>query len=113
VNLNDYDYTTRLRVFAEIADHLLPLFSVRALWPVVCNFLFFLGDTDLSIRNNASYSLTKLVTHIADNLPTSLEHIQFIQNSIFASIRRRVRSSNTLIRGEFILILGKVERKRE
>lgn len=102
---DEYDYTTRLKAFADINSELFfNQVDTNQILPIIYNYLFFLNDNDTSIRNNASYGLSQLMKFIANskkklsNDEKSTNLFYLVNKILFHSITKSIKLKDPFIR---------------
>ncbi|RUP48500.1 hypothetical protein BC936DRAFT_144478 [Jimgerdemannia flammicorona] len=112
--LDEPDYDKRLDAFAKVTQQLHMVFDDVQWLPLLHNFLFSMQDMEeMSIRNNASFAVTRFIDRCADTVDPALKEkfISSLTHVIFPGIKKGMKSSFELVRMEYATILDHAVKK--
>ncbi|KAK9722628.1 U3 snoRNP protein [Basidiobolus ranarum] len=113
--LDEPDFDRRLVAFATLTQTIYLEFTPDQWLPVLHNLIYFVQDPEeMSIRNNASFALTKFVDRTIDIKDSELnaKFHNLLTHVVFPSIRKGMRSRQEIIRVEFLTILAHAIKER-
>ena len=100
--IDEYDFNVRLSNFAEIEKNLT---SVDKLLyqSLLYNYMFYLRDPDMSIRNSATHGIHKFIEFIKDQPDQS----SLLQNLLLPALKKNIVSTHeSYIRQELLALLS-------
>jgi U3 small nucleolar RNA-associated protein 20 len=111
--IDDYDFDRRISAVHLIADRLHKELDTEQLYPVICNLLFYLHETETSLRTNASHALQLIIKHIASLLDPSARSrfSSLIVEAVLPTIRKNIRMAPKDTRNESMSIMGTIVRQ--
>lgn len=112
--LDEPDYDRRLSAFAKITQQLYLVCDDVQWLPLLHNFLFSMQDMEeLSIRNNASFAITRFIDRCADVQASVMQEkfVGLLSHVIYPGIKKGMRSPLELIRMEYVTVLDHAVKK--
>ncbi|ORY03876.1 hypothetical protein K493DRAFT_276201 [Basidiobolus meristosporus CBS 931.73] len=113
--LDEPDFDRRLAAFGTLTQTTYLEFTPDQWLPILHNLIYFVQDPEeMSIRNNASFALTKFVDRTIGIEDPELygKFHNLLTHVVFPAIRKGMKSRQELIRVEFLTILAHAIRVR-
>jgi hypothetical protein len=113
--IDEPDYERRMSAYTKINEELVHTLPERSMSFIIANYLSFVPNDDLSIRNNAIFGLTLIIKRIAAQIdgetgeprpgPNTLP-LTFVTQMIMGEAKRQLNSSIELVRREFLGVMS-------
>ena len=104
--VNEPDFDRRLAAFMTLNEERYGTLSAREWLPISYNALHFIQDPEeLAIRNNAAFTLRRLVGVVASDAPASEIELIFMR-TVLPAVKHTLRSKSELVRAEALGVIA-------
>lgn len=99
------DFERRMSAFATLNENAYAKLTPLQWLPILNNVLFFIHDSEeLSIRNNAAYTMRRFIE--ATQVTINPELHSLFSKVLFTGLKRGLRTKNELIRAELVAVIA-------
>ncbi|KAJ3000279.1 U3 snoRNP protein [Globomyces sp. JEL0801] len=109
--IDEPDFNTRFTAYSEMNQTAYLSFSIPEWKPILYNFFHFVRDPEeFSIRTSASFGIVRFIERAQVEIQESLseEYRSIIVHQVFPQIKKGCKISESVIRHEYVLLLGKL-----
>lgn len=112
--VNEPDFDRRLAAFTTLNEERYATLSTRDWLPISYNALHFIQHPEeLAIRNNAAFTLRRLVGVLAPDTPPTAEVESIFMHTVFPTLKHTLRSKSELVRAEALGVIAHAVSKCE
>ena len=104
--IDEPDFDRRLAAFSDFNENLYRSISCSDWLPILYNMLSFIQDpVELSVRNNASYTMRHFIDIVAATESTT-EYEEMFLRVLFSGLKNGLRSKNEMVRMEVLGVIA-------
>ncbi|KAI9725586.1 MAG: U3 snoRNP protein [Chrysothrix sp. TS-e1954] len=104
--LNEPDLDERLKAYDTILKADLASFNMAQWLPIVHNLIYYVKDSEYSIRSSASAGLRHFLSLVGSADGDSSSLISIVDGTVLAAVQHGMRESSELVRAEFVSIVA-------